>query len=1255
MSDELTSPVLPVDLAQRQQALDISQSFSVSAPAGSGKTELLTQRLLKLLASVDEPEQILAITFTRKASAEMRERLLASLHAVNGLSSEGWDSLDSHKKETYRLAQSALAQNDRFNWQLLENPQRLRIQTIDSLCNAIAAGEPIASRLGGALQPVDDATLLYADVVDQYMNEVKRNALTEPPHPFIDMLEYFQGRQYLLKDLLVAMLPAREQWLPYAGELVANRGSGNENVFWRSLEDVMTKYIEETLVSLQSLLEPYSETILELLGHGYKNLQAGQFSDGKAKSFFPRIRLDSVDCLPSPTVKDQEIWLAILELFFVEAGTPRKAIGKDIGFPADSGLKGEEKALNKARKLLLKETAATLYENQDIRDIVERVRALPIGAYPDSSRNILHSIAFCLRELCAYLYLHFSETGHCDHSEIQAAALRALDATTEDGATQSNALAYQWHKNIHHILVDEFQDTSVSQFRLIEALTRDWHHEEKTASNQRTLFVVGDGMQSIYAFREAKVGLFLRAKQHGIGSVRLTSLELTQNFRSTSGIVNWINQRFESTFPVVADWSRGAVSYSPSAALVNENEPKTSSVLVKVVVDDCQDRGLASDCEAQIIVGTIQAYTTSNKCDSVAVLVRSKRHALPIIAALEEKKLAWRGVEMYPLRDREVVQDMISLYRACSNLSDDIAWWAILRAPWCGLRLEDMQRLKQIIKGSPGATGLSDWLLSVDIQQFLDFSSSSLAALSDEAIERLGHIVSHVQAHWRNRSRRPVRQEIQSLWIALGGNYLARSSILGDDRLSTEAFFNMIEELDIEQRSGSISLSADVLSQRIDKLFAESVEQTPREDEIPVVQVMTIHKSKGLEFDMVVLPALDRKPRANDMPILASRSLVFRDGGEGAVLSPRPKTKLLKVDAAKRTEQSVYSFLREEQKKADSYETDRLFYVAATRAKKHLLLTSILGWDDKKDVVKAPAKGSLLAPHWDALASTEEVDLVALSDSGSSGAGVEQAEFCQIPLRRFRRDFFQTLAVEKNNQEAAASCAIDHAQDSEADRQNAVSSEQAQGVLERAAGLLFHDLAEQLCNHSRVSPDAENAVATFFEAVALEHYLPWRLETILRENGWRLALSDQQQVCTTLGQLAITLRDSETFCWLHSSEHACREAELGLSVANQENKSGIGEGNPSESMRIDYTFIDGNDCRWVIDYKLLLSSADAGLTDRELDLEEQNKLVTIYREQLAKYLRAIELFDQREGQSVAETRAALYLPMTDQLIEIRSN
>ncbi|MDH3318049.1 MAG: UvrD-helicase domain-containing protein, partial [Gammaproteobacteria bacterium] len=152
----MTKTVVADDAEVRREALDATRSFIVQAPAGSGKTGLLIQRYLALLATVEAPEEVVAITFTRKATAEMRGRVLKALEDADGPAPS-----DAHAQRTFELARGVARRDDARGWNICANPARLRIHTIDGLCARLARQMPWLSRFGGEAQPVEDAGVYY--------------------------------------------------------------------------------------------------------------------------------------------------------------------------------------------------------------------------------------------------------------------------------------------------------------------------------------------------------------------------------------------------------------------------------------------------------------------------------------------------------------------------------------------------------------------------------------------------------------------------------------------------------------------------------------------------------------------------------------------------------------------------------------------------------------------------------------------------------------------------------------------------------------------------------------------------------------------------------------------------------------------------------------------------------------------------------------------------------------------------------------
>jgi len=179
------------DERQRRLAIDLTLSVSVQAPAGSGKTELLIQRFLRLLATVQKPEAILAITFTRKAAGEMLDRILGALRRAE----LGQPAERPHERLTLELAQAALARDREQGWDLLSNPNRLRVQTIDSLCGSIAGQMPWLARLGSMPRIEEHATPLYQEAARRTVQLVEQNTgYREPLETLLLHLDNNAGR-----------------------------------------------------------------------------------------------------------------------------------------------------------------------------------------------------------------------------------------------------------------------------------------------------------------------------------------------------------------------------------------------------------------------------------------------------------------------------------------------------------------------------------------------------------------------------------------------------------------------------------------------------------------------------------------------------------------------------------------------------------------------------------------------------------------------------------------------------------------------------------------------------------------------------------------------------------------------------------------------------------------------------------------------------------------------------------------------------
>ena len=487
------------DQKQRDQSLNISDSFIVQAPAGSGKTELITQRYLKLLGTADVPENILVMTFTNRAVDELKHRIISSLNRARLHPPE-----EPHKRKTFDLASKVLEQSNLKEWDLLNHPARIKIITIDSLSSLIVSRYPSIDQL------IPPQTMINTYEYEQIYQEAAENTLLlieedEYQASISSVLLYLDNHVDRFYRLIVQMLSKREQWLPK----LYIKGALDISLLEVLAQELIVEYLE-TLRNAAS----------EILGKSFFNLLEINTRDDISK----------INKLPGTTIEDLADWQSISELLITKStGNWRKKIDANIGFPAEL----------KEEKMVFKEILVGLDSEDEFKKILNNLANLPSAYFPESTSKEINDIAQVLKLSVAELKMIFKEKGLQDFSEVGMQAINALDSR-EEVSDIALLLDYQ----IKHLLIDEFQDTSYSQLSLIEKLVDGWQK-----GDGKSIFFVGDPMQSIYKFRESQVGIFLEIMKSGIGSLKINSLTLNSNFRSNKSIVEKNNKIFSQIFP----------------------------------------------------------------------------------------------------------------------------------------------------------------------------------------------------------------------------------------------------------------------------------------------------------------------------------------------------------------------------------------------------------------------------------------------------------------------------------------------------------------------------------------------------------------------------------------------------------------------------------------------------------------------------------------------------------------------------------
>jgi ATP-dependent helicase/nuclease subunit A len=1099
------------DGSVREHATDPARSVLLQAPAGSGKTTVLIQRFLRLLAVVDAPEQILAITFTRKAAGEMRARIMAALR----LEQPPRDSLEARNQA---LARAALERSTQCGWQLEQNPGRLRIQTLDAFNQRLAASLPVAARLGGSIETTDDAKPLYARAARLALRHAEQDATLQGLSGL--WLERVGNDWERLKALLAELLARRNHWLRHVSA---------ESPGWlrARVDGSIEALVRDELATIEASCDAaWLEEGLRLLQHALSSLAT------ESRALPPAWREVRASAPATGLSGRLQQLRALATLALTEQDDARRKVDVRLGFGARSEAKEQVMAWLEA-----------LAAAPTCIDALRHARSLPDPALTTPDGEALEALVVLLQYAAAQLLVVFAEHNQCDHAAMSAAARQAL-GIGDDGAPLALAEA----ELVHHVLVDEFQDTSIEQFELLRGLVSPWQRGER-----RSLFLVGDPMQSIYQFREAEVALFIRARDRGIGHWPLEPMALRRNFRSADAVVDFVNATFARVFPAVEDRREGAVRYHGSVAAGGQGDLPAGVHLHRIAAGD-------RAAEAQLVLEQIQLARAAAPASSVAILVAGRAHARHITAALRAAHVPVRGVELVPLREVPVVQDLIALTRALLSPHDRIAWLALLRAPWCGIALP---ALTDWIESDPAATVCA---------RLLALPESPLA---DPELRRL----QRVAAVWRRVAPcgnfASLAACVEAAWLQLGGPLCATGS---NDAADAEAYFVALRQA--EQRAEIADAVA--VERVVERLFATAV------DAPGSVDVMTIHRSKGLEFDCVILPGLARSALQDRDPLL--------DWFEWSPAGAQPELVLAPVRAASEPPSRLAEWLQRLRRRRREHERARLLYVATTRARRalHLVCETPAARSDGSE--GAPRSGTAQATLWPALREP----VLAATERASSATAVHHGG--PAALRRLPVDWEAPQWPLPVGGRAPASAA---------DLGRLPVEFSWVGDTARRVGI---------CLHAQLQRWATDGVAALPD--------PAQLRRLLRREGVADAELDAATERVLLG-LQTTLADPQGR-WLVATAHAEACCELAL--------TGQFDGRV-QSIVIDRSFIDAGGTRWIIDYKT--STHEGGDLDAFISNEARR-----YRSQLVRYARfARELGPQ-------PVRAALYFPLLGRFVEI---
>ncbi len=883
----------PIRIAVRKRtsnqvtAAQPDASVWVSANAGTGKTGVLVDRISRLLLSGVAPERILCLTFTKAAAAEMANRLSDLLSQ--------WSAMDDHhlREELSALGETAvdddmLRNARRLFAATLDAPEGLRIRTIHSFCESLLGRFPLEARVSPDFRVMDER--------DQ--RELQREARDR-------MLAAGDGRGTGLADALreMAKLVDETRFAELMRELDTVRGD-----FRAALKrhDGVDGLIDAVFQHLNVPLDMTHDSVLRsacsLSTEAEADLRrlADAWSHGSATNVSASEKLSAWLDL-EPEHRALEWQEGFQDLFLTKAG----AVKADRTLMSKGALAHDDGSLDIAH------AGATL-----CLEVIETIRRLNTA---HASRALIH-VGAALTD--AYEGIK-TRRGRLDYDDLIERASWLL--ASPGGVSWVH---YKLDGGIEHVLVDEAQDTSPDQWRVIEEVASDFFsgagRYEEDAPRPRTMFAVGDEKQSIYSFQGADPAMFGTIRERF--AERVTAIEQTwrpvemaESFRSAPAILRVVDKVFETDdairglsfdgHPVRHVSAR--TGQSGEVILWSKEEPHDEdrgeepwdAPLDRISTESPEDRvatRIADTIDCWLKDGAeLPAQGRAIRPGDVLILVQKRRRfAELMVAKLKDRNIPVSGRDRMILPDQLAIQDLIALGRLALLPEDDLNTGVVLKGPFLGLDEEELFDLAH------------------------DRSGTLMAALTAKAQDnqRYREIAETITA-WRQRADFQPPFEFYSQILnaengrcALLGNLGPEAGDPIDDFLSAALDFERDHVPSLEgflhwMETGAAEIKRDL-------------EQGRNE-----VRVMTVHGAKGLQSEIVFIADACTVPSAQ-----ADRQVHWLGDGSVPLWSGFADNETDDIRTAKA--QARETALEEYR---------RLLYVAMTRAKDRLIVAGFTG------------------------------------------------------------------------------------------------------------------------------------------------------------------------------------------------------------------------------------------------------------------------------------------------------------------------
>ena len=856
--DTIDSRIAVRDRAARERAVDPRFNVALEASAGTGKTRVLVDRYINLLRAGVDPVNILAVTFTRKAAAEMRDRIMATLRAA-----------------------AARGEIPAARWRTLrDRTSDIAVGTIDAFCLSLLREFPLEADVDPGFSVVDDTEL--PRFIDESLDRALRicRAATRDDE---DMALVFAQLGERRTRAALATLLERRLVAPDVLHRYLARGNGRLDAaaVGRRAATALVALFESMRGGLDRFVDSGPlETAFELFARDLRRLSES-LRDGRATpqavgAVFARAR----------------------DHFLTQEGNPRSrspSPQKAFANPAD-----------------------WRFHAALVVDHAESFARLDAAYRRDLNVMLLHGLQRMFRIADAEYRRTLEAHALLDFSDLVRHAVDLLRRMEEFSRSR-----YRLESRYHHVLVDEFQDTSRAQWELVSLLVQSWEEGAGLADTgplQPSIFIVGDRKQSIYGFRDADVSVLRQAARH-IGKLRPdgdVSRSISRSFRAVPPLLAFVNDVCQDMDKAVGD---SAFQYEEGDRFPLEHDAngrENGTLGVVLGIDSAECAGIVAAEIARLLAdGTAVRDRDTGiarpiRPGDIAVLFRSRESHREFEAALAHRSIpsyVYKGLGFF---DADEIKDVLALIQYLADPASNLRAAALMRSRFFGVSDEALRRL---------APHLADVLLAADVPTVI----SSLDARDTTAVTD----ARTSTARWRALVDRVGPAElVDTILTESAYAFELRGPRFEQARENLKKLRALLRRL---QNRGYSTVAR--VGDHLDRVAVGDQANAVLEA-LNAVNLMTVHASKGLEFPVVFLVNLARGTGNRRNPV---RWASDSQGEEASVAVG---------DFQPETDERLNGREREE--------TKRLVYVALTRARDRLYLASTL-----KDGHVVPSRGSL--------------------------------------------------------------------------------------------------------------------------------------------------------------------------------------------------------------------------------------------------------------------------------------------------------